>query len=91
MKQNETVSDLNVVKIVNTLFRNMSLYWLWKCKKDEDLKRNFFLREIFRGNSNETISVAEIASFRFPRKTFLSTNGIEIGDKDKNDTKDDEN
>ena len=73
------------------MFRNMSLYWLWKWEKDEDLKHNFFLRKISRGNSNETVSLAEIASFRFPRKTFLSVSGIELGDKDKNDTEGDEN
>ena len=32
---------------------------------------NFFLWEIFRGNLNEVIPLAEIALFRFPRKTFL--------------------
>ena len=32
---------------------------------------NFLLRKIFRGNLNEAIAAKEIASFRFPRKTFF--------------------
>ena len=35
------------------------------------LKPNFLLRKIFRGNLKEAISLAEIASFRFPWKISL--------------------
>ena len=35
------------------------------------VKVNFLLRKISLGNLNEAISLAEIASFRFPHKLFL--------------------
>ena len=34
------------------------------------LMANFLLGQIFRQNVNEAISLAEITSFRFPRKIF---------------------
>ena len=40
--------------------------------RQKRLKRNFFLKEIFRGNLNETISTNKIATFRFTRKISLS-------------------
>ena len=35
------------------------------------VKVNFPLRKNFRGNLNEAISLVEIASFRFPQKSFI--------------------
>ena len=40
--------------------------------RQKRLKPNFFLKEIFRGNLNETISTNKIATFRFTRKISLS-------------------
>ena len=45
---------------------------VFKRSQLDDLKVNFLLREISRGNLNEVISLVEIVSFRFLRKISLS-------------------
>ena len=39
-----------------------------------DVMVNFLLRNIFHGNLNEAISLAEVASFAFPRENSLIGN-----------------
>ena len=45
---------------------------VFKRSQLDDLKVNFLLREISRGNLNEVISLVEIVSFRFLWKIPLS-------------------
>lgn len=45
---------------------------VFKRSQLDDLKVNFLLREISRGNLNEVISLVEIVSFRFLWKISLS-------------------
>ena len=51
--------------------KNRDKMYLWD-NPSSDFMINFLLGNIFRENLNEGISLAEIATFRFPRKLFLN-------------------